>query len=167
MPFLISKKSALAPAVILALVSGCADNARDNFINADGFAVGAAAGGYVGSHIGVGTANLVNIGIGAAVGGMGGVYLASKIAQTDIPFYKDAANLSLGHAPTGKVHRWTNPESGNSGVIRSTSTAYSSNGMVCRPYRSTVTLKDKITSTDGTACQMANGRWQIVSDRFL
>ena len=168
MNFLKFGKHIAGAALIALAVTGCAENSiRDNALHTTGFVIGGMAGGYLGAQYGSGVVQLAYIGLGTALGGAGGVAAASYIAGSDLVFYQNATSQSLASVEPGKVVSWTNPESGNSGMIRTTNDAVVTNGMTCRPYRSTLALKNSIQSSDGTACQTADGQWQIVSDSFL
>ena len=79
----------------------------------------------------------------------------------------------LNNMPAGKSSYllWHNPSTGNHGDIKITR-SYIENGFKCADYTSTVSIQDQfplysISSLDrstefGKACQLPDGRWQII-----
>ena len=76
---------------------------------------------------------------------------------------------ALNQAPNGQsYYNWFNNKSGNSGIIK-ISRSYIHNGFKCSDYSSTVNITDpypmdKIQRSVefGTACQLPDGRWQVI-----
>ncbi len=158
------KKLICVPVVLVLTLSGCGQKLS----NAEmvSMAVGAALGGYIGSQFGHGLWNTALIAVGAAGGAAGGYVVGRKLEESDMVFYKNLTDTELADANKGSVLNWSNPETGNSGIIRPVRTFKVADGRVCKGYRSTVAFADIVQSGAGTACQTADGSWQIVSDDF-
>jgi surface antigen len=64
---------------------------------------------------------------------------------------------------TGKVYRWKNPKTGNSGEITPTAKPQRVAGRACRDFRETVTMRDGRSETiSGRRCQNPDGSWDFV-----
>ena len=156
--------------VVLALsTGGCAQDISMRDISMPGLigaSAGAALGGYVGYQFGGGLGQIAYTAVGALVGGAGGYIAAEQLLPSDLTFYDSTTQKGLAESPDGQVLSWYNPETGNQGAFRPTHTFTAMNGRSCRHYRTTVAFQDGFASGDGTACRMADGRWQIVSNEF-
>jgi len=132
-----------------------------------GMALGGVVGGFAGAQIGHGMWNMAWMAAGAAGGVAGGYVVGRKLEESDMVFYRKITNSELASAETGTVLDWTNPETGNSGIIRPVHTYTIAGGRICKGYRSTVAFSsDAVQSGTGTACLTTDGSWQIVSDDF-
>ncbi len=158
------KKLIFIPLVVILSLSGCGQRLS----NAEliGVAAGGIAGGFVGAQIGHGVWNLTWMAIGAGGGAVAGYELGRKLEESDWVFYNNITSHDLASSTNGEMFNWTNPETGNSGVIRPVSTYKMVNGMICKGYRSTVAFSDEVQSGTGTACQNRGGEWQMISDDF-
>ena len=120
----------------------------------------------MGAQIGGGLWNLAWTAVGAAGGVAGGYELGRKLEESDLVFYKKITTNELTASSNGEMFNWSNPKTGNSGVIRPVSQYTMANGRICRGYRSTVAFSDVVQSGSGTSCQGSNGAWQMITDDF-
>jgi len=159
------KKLFCIPVMLVLTLGGCGQKLS----NAEmlGIALGGVVGGFAGAQIGGGLWNTAWTAVGAAGGAAGGYVAGRKLEESDMVFYRKLTNTELASAEDGAVLNWTNPETGNSGIIRPVHTYNIADGRVCKGYRSTVAFSsDAIQSGAGTACLTTDGSWQIVSDDF-
>ena len=131
-----------------------------------GASAGAALGGWVGYQFGGGLGQMAFTAAGAIVGGAGGYVAANQLLPSDRVLYDSTTRKGLAESADGQVLSWYNPETGNQGVFRPTRSFTAMSGRSCRHYRTTVAFHDGFASSDGTACRMADGQWQIVSNDF-
>ena len=103
---------------------------------------------------------------GVIVGGLVGYEGGRILKESDMSFYKGAANKALSSDGNGTTTNWKNPETGHSGVFRPLKTIITLNGQTCRHFRSTVAFADTVESGNGTACQQVDGNWKIISNYF-
>ncbi len=115
---------------------------------AAGVAIVAVAGGTPGSMAAAG-----------AAGGLLGGYVGKKLDDRDKRLAAQAAQQAFEHARTGESREWTNPDSGNSGVVTPTQTYQIANGQYCRRYTQEMTIGGEQHETHGTACRNADGIW--------
>jgi hypothetical protein len=89
--------------------------------------------------------------------------LRRAFTASDRAMYRDCLNKTM-RAPTGRVWRWRNPESGNGGSMAASSPPQQAAGQTCRSFTETITLRDGRTNTfNGRACQRADGSWDIAA----
>jgi surface antigen len=158
------KKLICIPVVAVLALSGC--NQRLSNAEMIGMAAGGIVGGFAGAQIGHGVWNMTMAGVGAAGGVATGYVLGRKLEASDMVFYNKITSKQLASASQGQILNWSNPETGNSGVIRPVSEYKMSNGRLCKGYRSTVAFSDEVQFGSGTSCQISRGTWQMISDDF-
>ena len=161
-------KSTKAAAVAVALVvSGCGqvNVSGEQTAMLLGGALGGAAGGYVGSQFGGGLGQTLYIVAGAAGGALVGAAAGPGLFGTDWDLHVDATEEAVTHAASAPRY-WSNPDSGNEGMVRALDRFNGENGQQCRRYRSTVWVDGVVSSGNGSACQANDGEWQVVADRF-
>lgn len=167
------KKTAMKNVVVVALslfAASCAGlpdtgtimNTRLTPAGLLGAAAGGALGGYAGSYIGGGIAQTMFIAGGALIGGVSGYSIGERLYPSDMAAYDATAKTALAQARDGEIRGWSNPATGNSGIIRPVRTFTAQDGATCRDYRSTFAFNDGAVSADGTACRQANGDWRTV-----
>ena len=122
---------------------------------------GAAIGGILGSKVGGGSGQLWATGAGAVIGGLIGKDIGRSLDNADRG-YLNTANNQAHSAPVGETVAWNNPESGNSGTVTTTRDGYSTAGRYCREYQQTIVVGGREERAYGTACQQADGSWEIV-----
>ncbi len=156
------KKTTIAALLTSALaLSGCATYAGNQNETA-GTLLGAAAGAWAGSSIGKGDGRIV----ATAAGTMLGAAIGNQIGRSMDEMDRLNANRAQRYAyaaPIGETISWNNPDSGNYGNVTPTRDGYSTSGRYCREFQTEVTVDGRRQSGYGTACQQADGSWQIVS----
>ena len=148
------------------LASGCAQNGQNPFgsINKQqiGAATGAVIGGVLGSNVGGGKGQLVAVGVGTLLGALAGSEIGKSLDRADQVYANRALETSY-EAPVGETVSWTNPESGNSGTYTPVNEGYGNDsGRYCREYKQTIEVDGRDETAYGTACQNADGTWQII-----
>jgi len=154
-----NKVAVLTAAVLLA---SCADDKLTEG-EALGTAVGAIAGGYVGYQFGGGIGQWIFTTTGAIIGSAVGFEVGSQMFPSDKEAYDRTARQALAGAGDGQILSWSNGETGNSGIFRPTRSFYLPGERYCRDYRATFALQNGVLSGTGTACQQADGSWQVMS----
>lgn len=164
-----SRKMLMSTVCILAL-SGCAQSMETaksmTWAEMAGTLGGAAIGGYVGAQFGGGLGQTIFTAMGVLAGGGAGYAGARMMSQRDMALYNQAANNALANNATGQVHRWSNPESGRSGIFRTTASYRRADGSECKQYRSSVVFDDGVASAGGDACLQSDGTWLAYNDSF-
>lgn len=127
-----------------------------------GTGIGALAGGLAGSQIGGGSGRLWATGAGVLLGGLVGSSIGSSLDKADMAYANQAA-VQANSAPIGQPITWNNPQSGNHGTITPVRDGYTNDQRYCREYQQTITVGGRKESGYGTACQSANGDWEIVN----
>ena len=120
-----------------------------------GAAAGAAAGYFIGGKSAWGAV------IGGVAGGLVGNYIGAQLDESDRQQAADAAERAMA-APVGQRQTWSNPQSGNSGDVRTVRQTTQA-GRLCRDFETTVRTSGGQSETGrGTACQNADGSWTII-----
>lgn len=151
----------LAIAGVFALgVSGC-DGTKETTGTVIGAAGGAAAGAALGGRSVAG--RVIGAAIGAGVGAFVGREIGRSLDRQDQAYMAQTSQRAMETGPVGQPQTWQNPESGNSGRITPTSTAYQGpQGRPCRNFTETVQLKDGRSETvSGRRCQNPDGSWEF------
>jgi surface antigen len=112
--------------------------------------------------------------LAAALGGKGGVVVASALAGALIGGYvghkldaKDkqmaaqAATLAFERNASGQPSVWNNPDTGNHGQVVPTHTYQLASGQYCRQYTQTIWVGNEPEKSSGTACRQQDGSWQV------
>lgn len=158
-------KKITAIALVVAL-GGCGNvqMSREEML---GTAGGALLGGVIGYQFGGGIIMpALYATAGTLVGGTAGYVTTRALMGTDRAAYKNTTEMGLNSAQDGQIVEWKNPDTGNTGIFRATSSYRNANGQYCRKYRSTVAFREGVKSGDGIACQQADGTWKVVTDDF-
>jgi surface antigen len=127
---------------------------------------GAVVGGYAGSYFGGGIGQTFFTAMGVMAGGGAGYTGARILSQRDQAMYSQTAQKALAANATGELHRWTNPESGRSGIFRTVGAYQRPDGSQCKQYRSSVVFDNGVASAGGAACQQPDGNWLAYNDSF-
>ena len=127
-----------------------------------GTALGAVAGGLIGSQFGKGRGQLVGIGIGALLGGFAGSQIGKYMDEQDKMKMQMATRRSLERSRVGQTSSWRNPDSGHHGTVTPTKT-FKRSGRYCREFQQTITVGGKTEKGYGTACRQPDGSWEIVN----
>lgn len=163
------RKSLMAGAMILAL-GGCAESMERvqqmSWLELGGTLGGAMLGGYTGAQFGGGFGQTIFMATGVLVGGTAGYTASRVLGARDQAHYDNTVRQALSASGDGEVVRWSNPETGRSGIFRSVASYQDGKGQTCRKYRSSVVFDDGVFSGGGTACQQADGHWIKLHDEF-
>lgn len=166
-------KKILAIVVLASLTAACANpdgtygsTGTSSPINKQnvGALGGAVIGGVLGSQVGGGSGRLWATGAGAVLGGLAGSEIGKSLDRADHAYMNQAYSKAMT-APAGQNITWSNPDSGNSGSYNTIRTGRdNSTGTMCREYQQTIKVGGKTQQGVGTACQNADGSWQIVNN---
>lgn len=148
---------------LILLTSACANDGSTPTIDnkAIGGAIGAVAGGLIGTQIGKGRGRTAAIIGGAVLGGLIGSQFAQYLTEEDKQLAEAQAQKALA-APVGTEHTWNNPQSGNSGTVVTRATTISTVASECR----IVDLGYATTGGSGsdapkTMCRGEDGVWAL------
>ena len=150
----------LGALALVALVTGCAETGMGTKQGV-GTLGGALGGAVIGSQFGGGDGQIAATAIGTLLGAMVGNSIGASLDKADQAAAGGAFNQAYT-APVGQTVRWNNPNSGNQGAITTTRDGYSSAGNYCREFQQTITVGGRTQQAYGTACQNADGTWQVV-----
>ena len=145
------------------LVSGCVTDMEQNPKQTIGKVLGAGLGALTGSQIGGGKGKLMSVAIGALAGAWFGGEIGKSLDKADRAYMRSSTQEGLEYGKIGSKTRWSNPDSGNSGVIKPTRTYQQANGQDCREFEQTVFVNQKQETATGRACRDSDGTWKIVS----
>jgi surface antigen len=163
------KKVILSLAVVsLLTLGGCAQNGQPNAWGMGnkqtvGTAGGAVLGGLLGSKMGKGSGQLWATGAGALLGAFVGSSIGQSLDQADMAYHQQAFERAYT-APLNEPVRWTNPDTGHSGmVVPVREGRQASTGGLCRQYKQTIYVDGRSETAYGTACQNSDGTWQLTN----
>ena len=122
---------------------------------------GAVIGGVLGSQVGGGSGRLIATGVGVLLGGLIGSDIGRSLDKADRA-YAAQANQRAYNAPIGETISWNNPDSGNYGEVTPVRNGTSTSGRYCREFEQTIYVGGRQETAVGTACQNADGTWDIV-----
>jgi surface antigen len=156
------KLLSLAMAGIVGLALTACDGTKETTGTVVGAAGGAAAGAALGGRSVAG--RVIGAAIGAGLGAFVGREIGRSLDRADQAYMAQTQQRAMDSGPVGQPQTWQNPESGNSGRITPTSTAYQGpQGRPCRNFTETVMLKDGRSETvSGRRCQNPDGSWEFV-----
>ncbi len=129
-----------------------------------GGVLGGIAGAVVGSKLGKGTGRGITTVLGATLGAMWGQDIAKGLSDADKMYSQRTTQDTLEYGKPGEQATWSNPDSGNSGVVSADETYTNDDGEGCRQFETTVNVEGDARTATGTACRNADGEWQIVDD---
>ena len=127
-----------------------------------GAAIGAAAGGLVGSQFGKGQGQLVTTALGAVLGGLVGSQAGASLDRADQVYLNQTTQASLENQPDGSRVRWQNPNNNHYGYVQPIRT-YESQGQPCREFRQSFNVNGRTETATGTACRNSDGTWTIIN----
>lgn len=150
--------------IITLMVTACAADGSSAIQKREMGAVGGAVvGGVLGSNIGGGKGQLIATGAGTLLGALVGSSIGASLDKADKMYASQAMNQAYS-APVGNTITWSNPESGNRGSYTPIREGRTNDNRVCRQYEQTIVVDGRAETGVGTACQNADGTWQIVSN---
>ena len=119
---------------------------------------GAALGGLAGSRFGGGSGQLA----ATAAGTLLGAYLGNRLGRGFDERDQTAAQRAERDAlASNSPSSWSNPETDHRGTVQPLRT-YARDGRTCREYSHTVHIDGRAEEARGTACQTADGGWEVV-----
>ena len=113
------------------LVSGCVTDMEQNPKQTIGKILGAGLGALTGSQIGGGKGKLMSVAIGALAGAWFGGEIGKSLDKADRAYMRSSTQEGLEYGKIGSKTQWSNPDSGNSGVIKPTRTYQKANKIYC------------------------------------
>lgn len=144
--------AALCGALVL---GGCSNKAET------GTAIGAVAGGLLGSTVGRGNGRIATAAIGAFVGGVVGHSIGQSLDEVDRRLARDAELEALERGRSGETTRWRNPDSGRYGEVTPRQ-AFRRGDQDCREYEHRVFIDGEPQLMTGTACRNPDGTWTSI-----
>lgn len=158
------KNLLIVPLMMAVLLVSACETARQNGVGKQevGAVSGAVVGGLLGSKVGGGSGQLWATGAGAVLGGLLGSEIGKSLDRADRAYLASANQRALS-APVGETISWNNPDSGNYGTVTPTRDGYSSGDRYCREYEQEIYVGGQREVGVGTACQNADGTWEIVN----
>jgi len=159
------KANIIITLALVAMVSSCADNHRNNNVKKAeiGTVAGAIGGALAAQNLGKGTGRTLSIAAGSLLGAFIGNNIGASLDKADMNFYRKTSQFALERNPSKKVSTWVNPDSGNSGTITPTKTILQDDKKTyCREFTQTITIGNKTEEAYGNACRAPDGTWKIV-----
>ncbi len=120
---------------------------------------GAVLGGVIGNQFGKGSGNVAATIAGAAIGGFLGGSIGSSIDEQD---RQRAEQAQIQAVSEGRASSWRGQNSDAYGSVEP-GEMYTSGTGNCREYTHTIFIGGRPKQGKGTACQNAEGQWEIVS----
>ncbi|KAB7628186.1 RT0821/Lpp0805 family surface protein [Alkalilimnicola sp. S0819] len=134
--------------LVLSLLSACATREQT------GTVVGAGAGAVIGEQVGEGTAGTL---VGAIAGGLLGRQIGQWMDERD----RQEVAQTLEYQPSGETTAWVNPDTGREFRVTPTETwVDAERDRPCRRF--SMDIDGEVENVDGTACRVADGRWEIM-----
>lgn len=127
-----------------------------------GTLIGAGLGALAGVQLGRGRGQLAAVAIGTLAGAAIGASIGQSLDRAD-QLYQARATTQAGYAPIGRQVYWSNPDSGHHGSVTPLREGWHrGNGARCRDFRQTVTVDSQTREFVGSACQAADGSWNVM-----
>ena len=123
-----------------------------------GTLLGAAGGGYAGSHYGKGDGQLAAVGAGVFLGAVIGGAIGRSMDELD----QNCVGHALESASDGQTIAWNNP-TGSHYELTPTNTYQTSSGRYCREYQTTAVIDGRSERLYGTTCRQPDGSWQLIN----
>ena len=130
--------------------------------------IGALGGAIIGSVIeqetSKGKYQQIAIVTGATIGAISGSLLLDYLTENDKQKAEEAFEKSLSGSQNDEVVFWNNPESGNSGTVKSSKKNIDNSNTMeeCREFIQTVKVKDKVDKIIGKACRNLDEQWVVI-----
>ena len=139
------------------VLAGCAADSGPK--ETSGAVIGGVAGGLIGNALGEGNGRAAATVFGAALGAIVGAGVGRSLDEQDREFAYRAADRGLRD---NREEDWDNPQSGHRGHFRPIRT-YQRGARQCRDFEHTIWVRGEPELIEGTACEMPNGSWRVVS----
>ncbi len=147
----------LGAALACLALAGCGP---DGPTKADtGVAVGAVAGGILGSQVGRGTGKTLATVAGAFIGGVVGHEIGRSLDERDRMYAREAEFYALEEGTSGVSRSWRNPDNGRYGDVVP-GRPYKRGQIDCRDYTHTIYIDGRREVMRGTACRNPDGTWR-------
>lgn len=155
-------KSIAAVSVVAVSLSACANSSMGQKQSFGGV-LGAVGGAVAGAQFGKGKGQLVGVAAGTLLGALIGSEVGRSLDQADQLVMAKTTQSALERSPSNQKNRWSNPDSGNAGVITPKPAYTDRSGKYCREFQQTISVGGREQSAYGTACRQPDGSWKIVS----
>jgi surface antigen len=146
--------------VSVALLGACSNDMGGK--QTGGAVLGGAAGALAGSQFGGGTGRIATTALGTLLGAYAGSEAGKSLDKADKMHADRAGQQALETSRVGQAVPWSNPDTGNSGVVTPTRTFQTASGENCREYTEKVMIGGKEETAYGTACRQPDGSWKIL-----
>ena len=146
---------ALLP-VVLAACGPSGPNRQDS-----GLAIGAIAGGVLGSQFGGGKGRIATTALGAVIGGIVGSEIGRSMDQQDRILAQQAELAALEEGEPHRPRSWRNPENGRYGEVVP-GPPMRRGPEYCREYTHRIYIDGRPESMRGVACRNPDGTWRNV-----
>lgn len=124
-----------------------------------GTAIGAVAGGLIGSQIGGGSGRTVAIVGGVLVGGLLGNVIGKQMDDAD----RRKMGQALDQNAYGQSTQWKNDQTGATYTVTPKAT-FERNGRECRTFEQEAIVDGQPRTMTGTACRRADGdSWEVTT----
>ena len=93
-----------------------------------------------------------------------GTVVASGVTDVDPADWKtvqDAISMSFSTLEDGGTTQWNNENTGSNGSIVPETIVETEQGMICRPFQTTLDTISGVENFSGHACRQRNGSWRI------
>jgi surface antigen len=151
--------SSVAAVLACGMALGACQNSNVGVGQGVGAVGGAVLGGLVGNQIGDGSGRVAATIAGAALGGLLGGALGSQFDESD---RQRAQQAQLQAVSRGRPTSWRAQNADAYGSVEP-GEVYTSGTGNCREYTHTIFIGGRPQQGKGTACQNAQGEWEIVS----
>jgi surface antigen len=139
-------------------LAGVFSTSTNNLI---GSALGAAAGGLLGSQFGKGGGNTVMTITGVLAGALAGGYVGRQMDSVD----QACIGRALEATPTNQTIAWQNPDTNSSYWVTPTRTFEDRGGTPCRDYITNAVIDGRRQQVNGTACRQPDGSWKLAGEQ--
>jgi surface antigen len=153
-----NRKSLIASACFALALAGCAAEPWGPR-QTSGAVIGGVAGGLLGNTVGHGSGKVLATALGASIGALVGSEIGRSLDEADRERMYYAADRSLR---SGAPEDWANEANGHRGMFEP-GPIYHRKAEVCRNFTHTIWIKGRPEVARGTACQLPDGSWHIVS----
>ena len=126
----------------------------------------AAAGVLIGGYAPVGGATgtfAAALGFGT-VGALISLHMTGHLPLEDVATMRKAGYDSLTDSEAGVVSNWHNSKTGNSGSFTPETAYLTDDGILCRNYTVTLTVRGEMEKFRQTACRTGIGTWTPVAE---
>lgn len=127
-----------------------------------GLAVGAVAGGILGSQVGRGSGRIATTAIGAVIGGIVGSEIGRSLDKQDQMLAQQAELAALERGRSGERMAWRNPDNGRYGEVIA-GAPFKRGPDDCREYTHRIFIDGRPQAMKGVACRNPDGTWRNVS----